>query len=168
MYNFAPENYQSPFDLLSRGIVNEHVESRESDIVYSDDLVMALICSWQFVGSSHEGHTLVVPREHHENIFDLPLELGHRIHEVCRLVSIATLRAYNCDGITIWQNNGPAATQTVWHYHTHVIPRTNDDNYFELLLNLDNSFRFMPEEERTKYADRLRNQLESDLQADTN
>jgi histidine triad (HIT) family protein len=48
MYNHAPENYACPFCLLVAGIENEHVHSVQSDIVYHDDSVTALIGSHQW------------------------------------------------------------------------------------------------------------------------
>lgn len=156
MYNHAPSDYQSPFVLLSQGIVNECVESRDSDVIFRDEWTMAFIGSWQFVGSRNAGHTLVVPRAPYEHLYDLPAEVGHRIHDVTRNVALAMKKAYGCDGVTIWQNNEPAAFQTVWHYHVHVIPRFEDDSFFELLSTMKDSFRFMEPEHRLHYAAKLR------------
>jgi len=143
MHNFAPPNYLSPFCLLSDGITNEFVESRKSDIVYSDDLVMALISSRQFIGTPHEGQVLIVPKKQFENIFDLPSEYLYRIAEVSKKVATGMKQAYKCDGITIWQNNGPSVNQTVWHYHVHIIPRFNNDNFLDLLNRKNETFCLM-------------------------
>ena len=67
--------------------------------------------------------------------------------------------AYKCHGITIWQNNGAASIQTVWHYHTHVIPRYDGDSYFDSLLDMDKTLTIMKPSERVKYAEKLRNEL---------
>lgn len=159
MYNFAPTDYQSPFCLLCDGIINEFTESRESDIIYSDDLVLALISSRQFIGTPHEGHVLIVPKKHFENIFDLPLEYACRITEVSKKVALEMKRVYGCDGINVWQNNGPAANQTVWHYHIHIIPRFNNDSFLELLCRMKETFRLLEDDIRANYANLLREAL---------
>lgn len=72
-----------------------------------------------------EGHTLVLPKAPGENILEVPPEaLAHTIQTVQR-VAAAVKQAFQPDGIFIAQFNGPAAGQTVFHLHFHVIPRWN-------------------------------------------
>ncbi len=159
MYNFAPPNYQSPFCLLNDGITNEFVESRKSDIIYSDKFVMALISSKQFIGTPHEGQALIIPKKQFENIFDLPTEYLYKVAELSKKIATGMKRAYKCDGINVWQNNGPSANQTVWHYHVHIIPRFNNDNFLDLLSKKDDTFRFMKENKRNYYANLLQKNI---------
>ncbi|HUR43915.1 MAG TPA: HIT family protein [Aestuariivirga sp.] len=70
-----------------------------------------------------DGHTLVVPKAASRNLLDAdPAILGHLmmvVQKVARAVKIA----FNAEGILIKQFNEPAAGQTVFHLHVHVIPR---------------------------------------------
>ncbi len=69
------------------------------------------------------GHTLIIPREPAENIFDLSSEgLGVLIATTQR-VARAVMAAFNPAGIMVLQLNGADAGQTVFHIHFHVIPR---------------------------------------------
>jgi histidine triad (HIT) family protein len=148
MFNHAPEDYVCPFCLLVSGIVNEHVLSRQSDIVLLTGRVTAFVSSHQF--PNNPGHVLVIPNSHHENLFDLPSDLAAEIHDAARAVALAMKAAYGCDGVSTRQHNEPAGNQDVWHYHLHVFPRyTGDDLYLT-------SRTFMPPDEREVYAARLR------------
>ncbi|MEQ1581274.1 MAG: HIT family protein [Steroidobacteraceae bacterium] len=70
-----------------------------------------------------EGHTLVVPKSPAENLFDLsPADLG-RLIQVTQKVAVAVRTAFQPDGLTLMQFNGPEAGQTVFHIHFHVVPR---------------------------------------------
>ena len=68
------------------------------------------------------GHTLVIPKSEAENFFDVePVVLGSLI-VATQTVARAVKRAFNPDGVRIMQFNGPAAGQTVFHIHFHIIP----------------------------------------------
>jgi len=118
MYNHAPKDYHCPFCLLISGVKNEHVHSTQSDIVYQDHAVTALISSHQY--PNNPGNTIIVPNEHFENIFDLPLHYAQDIHRVAKLLALAMKQVYTCDGVSTRQHNEPAGNQDVWHYHQHV------------------------------------------------
>lgn len=69
------------------------------------------------------GHTLVVPRRHIPDIWELPEQTAaHLTHTVLR-VAAALRTAIAPDGLNIIQSNGAAATQTVPHLHAHLVPR---------------------------------------------
>jgi histidine triad (HIT) family protein len=68
------------------------------------------------------GHTLVIPKSEAENFFDVnPKVLGSLI-VATQIVANAVQRALNPDGVRIMQFNGPAAGQTVFHIHFHIVP----------------------------------------------
>jgi len=139
MYNHAPENYNCPFCLLIEGVKNKHVHSIESDIVYHDDVVTAFIGSHQW--PNNHGNVIVVPNEHFE------------IHQVAKRLAIAMKRVYSCDGVSTRQHNEPAGSQDVWHYHLHVTPRYENDNYY------GTQRQFMASTERAKHAEALKKSL---------
>ncbi len=73
------------------------------------------------------GHTLIIPREHWENIYDIPKELLADLIAVVKRVSAAVKKSVGADGICVLQLNGRAAGQTVMHFHFHVVPRFRGD-----------------------------------------
>lgn len=87
--------------------------------VYEDDAVVAFMD----VMPQGAGHTLVVPRAPSRNLLDAdPAALGSLAAAVQK-VAKAVVKAFGADGVTIMQFNEPAAGQTVYHLHVHVIPR---------------------------------------------
>ncbi len=75
------------------------------------------------------GHVLLIPKAHHQNLFDLPdnllRDLGSHLQKLAKAVKEAT----EADGINIGMNNEPAAGQLVMHQHTHIIPRFTGDGF---------------------------------------
>jgi histidine triad (HIT) family protein len=90
-----------------------------SSILYEDESVMAFLD----IRPVNEGHTLVIPKEHYADIYDIPSELLGKVHQVTKTLSIAVKKAVNADGISIAQQNGKAANQDIFHLHVHIIPR---------------------------------------------
>ncbi|MFN2566324.1 MAG: HIT family protein [Gemmatimonadaceae bacterium] len=84
------------------------------------------------------GHVLVVPREHHESLFDVPRELGVHLFDVTMRVAAAVRRVTQCEGLNIVVNSGAAAGQDEFHYHVHIIPRRKGDG-FDVPLPFDGS-----------------------------
>jgi histidine triad (HIT) family protein len=152
MYNHASENYNCPFCLLIRGIENKHVYSAQSDILYHDQAITAFISAHQW--PRNHGNIVVVPDEHFENIYDLPLHYAGDIQRVTRTIALALKAVYACDGVSTRQHNEPAGNQDVWHYHVHVTPRYQDDQLYATRPEL------MPVEQRASHAERLRHYLE--------
>jgi len=70
------------------------------------------------------GHCLIVTRDHYQDIFEATPESIARVGHVSTLIAHAVKQELQCDGVGIFQLNGAAAGQTVFHYHMHVIPRT--------------------------------------------
>ena len=76
---------------------------------------------------ANPGHSLVLPKKHGADIFELDEETVAKAHAVARKTAEAVKAAVNADGVNILQNNGAAAWQSVMHYHIHVIPRFKGD-----------------------------------------
>lgn len=75
------------------------------------------------------GHTLLVPKMHYENIFDIPEELLCKIAANSKKLSITIKKALDADGVNVMTNNGKAAGQLVFHSHTHIVPRYESDGF---------------------------------------
>ena len=69
------------------------------------------------------GHTLVIPKAHHQNLLELPDALWTEMGQVCRRVAQALRAALSAQGFNLGMNNFEAAGQVVFHAHLHVIPR---------------------------------------------
>jgi len=69
------------------------------------------------------GHCLIVTKDHYQNIFEATPEAISMVGHVSTLIAHTVKDELQCDGVGIFQLNGAAAGQTVFHYHMHVIPR---------------------------------------------
>jgi len=76
------------------------------------------------------GHTLVIPKEHYENLLDLPDDLWTEMGRVSRQVARALQKILYARGFNVGMNNFEAAGQVVFHAHLHVIPRYLHDGLF--------------------------------------
>ena len=149
MHNHAPKDYECPFCLLVQNNETNQTQLKKTDIVFQNADVTAFMAMRKY--PNNQGHVLVVPNEHFENIYDLPLDIASKIHALSRDVALAMKSEYQCDGIMLRQHNEPAGDQSIWHYHLHVIPRYENDDFH-------NSQRYPFEaDERAQYAQKLRN-----------
>src|SRR5512139_2225400 len=73
------------------------------------------------------GHTLVIPKAHHQNLLELPDSLWTAMGQACRRVAQALQAALFAQGFNVSMNNFEAAGQVVFHAHLHVIPRYYTD-----------------------------------------
>ncbi len=73
------------------------------------------------------GHSLIIPRKHVTNVFDLPFDDYHACFDLVRAVRELLEREHRPGGFNIWVNCGTVAGQTVAHAHVHLIPRYPGD-----------------------------------------
>ena len=73
------------------------------------------------------GHVLVIPREHSRNLFDVPADDLHACMDTAQRIARRQREVLGAVGVNVLQSNEPAAWQTVFHFHIHVIPRYTDD-----------------------------------------
>ncbi len=73
------------------------------------------------------GHCLIVTKEHFTDIFEATPEAIGLVGHVSTLIAHTLKEELQCDGVGIFQLNGAAAGQTVFHYHMHVIPRNHGE-----------------------------------------
>jgi histidine triad (HIT) family protein len=79
------------------------------------------------INPATRGHALVVPRSHYRDLHEVPAdELAATMEAAQRLAARARDRL-GADGVNLLNAAGPAAWQTVFHFHIHVIPRYDDD-----------------------------------------
>jgi len=149
MHNHAPAEYVCPFCLLIQSKEGSESQLKPTDIVFQTADVTAFMATRKY--PNNQGHVLIVPNQHFENIYDLPLALSSKIHALSRDIAIAMKAEYQCDGIMLRQHNEPAGDQNIWHYHLHVIPRFHNDDF----RNAEKGP--FEADERAKYAQKLRN-----------
>ncbi|MBN2041303.1 MAG: HIT family protein [Spirochaetes bacterium] len=94
-----------------------------SSKVYEDENVVAFLDLFPFT----DGHTVVVPINHHETFLDFPDNEMEKFFSVLRKLANQIKKNLNADGINIVQNNYAAAGQVVFHMHFHIIPRWLND-----------------------------------------
>ena len=79
------------------------------------------------VAPATKGHALILPKDHYQNIYDLPEETAAEVIKMAKKLATLMKEKLGCDGVNIVQNNEEAAGQTVFHFHMHVIPRYMSD-----------------------------------------
>lgn len=107
-------------DCLGCKLANKETEVY---IIYENEKVTCILD----IDPIHEGHTLILPKKHVEDLNGLDQELSLAIMEASIMISKALTNLYNPDGITILQNNGKC--NDLNHYHMHVFPRYIEDGF---------------------------------------
>jgi len=75
------------------------------------------------------GHTLLVPKKHFTNLYEMPDEVLAELAPIIKKLGIAIKNAVSADGINIGMNNDSAAGQLVFHAHIHIMPRFKNDGH---------------------------------------
>jgi histidine triad (HIT) family protein len=92
-----------------------------AEIVFEDEVSLAFLD----IRPVFHGHSLLVPRDHHETLGDLPDELVEPYFRNARMLSLAVRDAMEAQGTFVAINN--VVSQSVPHLHTHVVPRVKKD-----------------------------------------
>lgn len=74
-----------------------------------------------------QGHALVIPREHYQDIHEIPDETLTHVITAAKRLAQRSVDVLDADGVNLLNSTGRAAWQTVFHFHLHVIPRYEDD-----------------------------------------
>ncbi|MBA3764833.1 MAG: HIT domain-containing protein, partial [Actinobacteria bacterium] len=87
----------------------------ESAAVDEDDRTIAFLS----IAPAIEGHTLVIPKRHARNLFDIDSSDLAAVAVAAQRVALRLREVLGCDGISLFQSNEAAGWQTVFHYHVH-------------------------------------------------
>lgn len=101
-------------------IVNGDIPSFK---IYENDYVICFLD----INASSKGHTLIVPKKHFDNIFDIDEEYSTEIMKAIKVVTNKLKEKLHVENVNIINNSGELAGQTVMHIHFHVIPRYKND-----------------------------------------
>jgi len=96
-----------------------------AEIVYEDENTLAFLD----ITPINPGHVLFIPKEHHENLYDLPDDLLIKMAPLIKKLAIAAKSAVNAEGINLGMNNERPAGQLVNHAHFHIMPRFSNDGF---------------------------------------
>ncbi|RLM96488.1 HIT family protein [Haloarcula sp. Atlit-7R] len=91
--------------------------------VYEDDTVLAFLDA----NPLSPGHTLVIPKAHHERLNDTPADVAGAVMSTLHELVPAVEAAVDAPASTVAFNNGEEAGQEVPHVHGHIVPRFEDD-----------------------------------------
>lgn len=96
-------------------------DSQPAELVFEDEVSLAFLD----VRPLFHGHSLLIPRAHHETLADLPDELVGPLFANARLLCVAIRDAMGAQGSFVALNN--VVSQSVPHLHVHVVPRVRKD-----------------------------------------
>jgi histidine triad (HIT) family protein len=97
-------------------IVNGEIPAAK---VFENEHVLAFLDISQVT----KGHTLVIPKVHKENLYELTPEIAGKLYEVVPSIAKAVKTEFKPVGLNSVNNNGELAGQSVFHFHLHLIPR---------------------------------------------
>jgi len=119
-------------DCIFCKIINGEIPSAK---VFENEHVLAFLDISQVT----KGHTLVIPKLHNENIFDLEPESARNLFEAVPKIANAIKDEFNPLGMNILQNSGKQAGQEVFHLHLHLLPRYGSGDGFGAVWKTHNS-----------------------------
>lgn len=126
-------------DCIFCKIINGEIPTNK---VYEDNEVLAFLDMSQ----ATEGHTLLIPKKHVQDIFDYDSELAATVFSRVPKIAHGIREAYpNVKGLNIINNNGAVAYQSVFHSHLHLIPRYSGEDDFKISMK-DHSKDYTREE----------------------
>ncbi|MFZ9039486.1 MAG: HIT family protein [Gammaproteobacteria bacterium] len=106
------------------------------------------------INPANEGHALVIPREHARDVYSVSDAAIAATVKTAKRIAAAVDKTLNPDGLNLLQCNGPAAAQSVMHFHMHVLPRRDGDD-----LKLNWGLEAGDMDAIGRLAERLRNNL---------
>lgn len=135
-------------DCLFCNIINK---KQDAHVIFEDDSHIAIMDKYPI----QKGHSLVIPKTHHEKIIDMTNDevgaLFSRVPSVARGIIAAT----GADGFNLGQNNGRSANQIIPHVHVHIIPR------YQKVGNLWTRRMIATDDDLKKLAKKIQNAIKS-------
>lgn len=110
-------------------IINKEIPAH---IIYENEHVLVFLDASQ----STKGHTLIIPKKHVKNIYEIDPVTLENVFSIIPKIANALKAAFDPIGLNIL-NNTDKPLQSVFHFHVHLIPRYEDDNF---VVEGDNNF----------------------------
>ena len=92
--------------------------------VYEDDDVLAILD----IAQTTKGHTLVMPKKHYDTYLDMPVDEFLKVQAKVKELTPMIVAKLNATGVNTLINTNPSAGQSVMHFHTHIIPRYDEND----------------------------------------
>lgn len=119
-------------------------------VVFEDEHTLAFMDA----GQVNPGHVLIAAKGHAENLYELNDAQAGALLRTAARVARAIRDAYQPEGLSVYQANGKAAWQSVFHYHMHLVPRREGDG-----MALTWPAKNPPREKLAEYAAEIRKAL---------
>ena len=119
-------------------------------VVHEDEHTLAFMD----IGQVNPGHVLVAVKKHADNIYALDEAQAAAVFRSAATVARAIRAAFEPQGLSVYQANGAAAGQTVFHLHMHLVPRYEGDG-----MALTWPVKNPPREKLAEYAEKIRAKL---------
>ena len=119
-------------------------------VVHEDEHTLAFMD----IGQVNPGHVLVAVKRHAENLYELDDAQAAAALRSAARVARAIRAAFDPQGLSVYQANGKAAGQTVFHFHMHLVPRHEADG-----MALTWPVKNPPREKLAEYAEKIREKL---------
>jgi histidine triad (HIT) family protein len=97
-------------------IINKSIPNA---IVYENDKFLVFLDRYPI----NHGHSLVIPKDHYDNILEMPTNLVGDLHSLVPTIARAVITTIGGNGFNVSQNNGKSANQIIPHVHVHIVPR---------------------------------------------
>lgn len=117
--------------------------------VFENDDVVAFLD----LGQVTKGHTLVIPKVHQKNIYELEEDVAQKLFSVVPKIARAIKEQFKPIGMNLLNNNEKPAMQSVFHYHIHLIPRYGEGDGFGLIWKTHET----PEDDMKQIAETIAN-----------
>jgi histidine triad (HIT) family protein len=119
-------------------------------VVHEDEHTLAFMD----IGQVNPGHVLVAVKQHAENLYALDDAQAAAALRSATRVARAIRAAFQPQGLSVYQANGKAAGQTVFHFHMHLVPRHEADG-----MALTWPVKNPPREKLVEYAEKIKAKL---------
>jgi len=96
----------------------------QSTVVFENDWCLAITP----LEIEVDGHLIIIPKAHHENIFDIPDNQLKLVLEFTKHICKQLKADYAINGINLLHASGSCAQQSIGHFHIHLLPRFEGDN----------------------------------------
>lgn len=111
-----------------------------SKVIYEDEIVEVIMD----VSPRSNGHCLVIPKKHYQDLFDIDQEVLAHIMKIAKQIGKLLIEKLDCNGITLEENNG--SCQEVKHFHLHMIPRYQN----RVPMEIDEVYQKIMDEEKNR------------------
>lgn len=122
-----------------------------SHTLYENDYIKVFLDASQ----STKGHTLIIPKKHVRNIYEIDKETLDHVFSIIPTIATALKETFNPIGLNIL-NNTDEPLQSVFHFHVHLIPRYKEDNF---VIHGDNNFGKLSNEYMTSLVNKIKQNI---------